>query len=117
MSDGKYRLPQEPEEAREPVAYASPVKRAWAWVGIVYMLMFVAGFTWYLATARFLIGTGPLLLCPALAGLGATAVLRYRAGQGRGGLLPCVLITGACALLFLYNLVVGVPALLRNFGG
>ena len=65
MADGKDRLPQEPEEAREPVAYASPVKRAWAWVGIVYMLMFVAGFTWYLATARFLIGTGPLLLCPA----------------------------------------------------
>ena len=46
MADGKDRLPQEPEEAREPVAYASPVKRAWAWVGIVYMLMFVAGFTW-----------------------------------------------------------------------
>ena len=117
MADGKDRLPQEPEEAREPVAYASPVKRAWAWVGIVYMLMFVGGFTWYLATARFLTGTGPLLLCPALAGLGATAVLRFRAGQSRGGLPACILFTAVCALLFLYNLAVGVPALLQNFGG
>ena len=106
-----------PGEPQEPVVYASPVKRAWAWVGIVYMLMFVGGFTWYLATARFLTGTGPLLLCPALAGLGATAVLRFRAGQSRGGLPACILFTAVCALLFLYNLAVGVPALLQNFGG
>ena len=59
-----------PEEPREPVVYASPVKRAWAWVCIVYVLIFMATFTYYLATARILIGIGPLLLCPALGGLG-----------------------------------------------
>lgn len=108
---------QQPEGSREQVVYASPVKRAWAWVGIVYMLIILATFTYYLATARFLIGIGPLLLCPALVGLAATAILRYRAGEGKGGLPVCVLFTGLCTVLLLINLAVGFPALLRNFGG
>lgn len=115
MSDEKQN--QNPEEQNEPVVYASPVKRTWAWVCIVYVLIFMATFTYYLATARILIGIGPLLLCPALAGLGATAVLRYRAGQGKGGLLACAALSGLCAALLLLNLFLGVPALLRNFGG
>lgn len=114
MSDEKQK--QNPEE-QEPVVYASPVKRAWAWVGIVYVLVFMATFTYYLATAKILIGIGPLLLCPALAGLGATALLRYRSGQGKGGLGACAAFCGLCALLILLNLFLGVPALLRNFGG
>lgn len=115
MSDEKQN--QNPEEEREPVVYASPVKRAWAWVGIVYVLVFMATFTYYLSTAKILIGIGPLLLCPALAGLGATALLRYRSGQGKGGLGACAALCGLCALLILLNLFIGVPALLRNFGG
>lgn len=75
------------EEETEPVVYASPVKRAWAWVGVVYMLLFLATFTYYLATSRILIGIGPLFLCPALGGLAATAILRCR--HGRGG-PPCL---------------------------
>lgn len=100
-----------------PVVYASPTKRAWAWVGVVYMLLFTAAFTYHLATGRLLYGLGPLFLCPALGGLCATSVLRYRAGKGRGGLPVCVGLAGLCALLLLLNLWVGVPSLLRNFGG
>lgn len=59
---------QDPGQQSEPPVYASPVKRAWAWVGISYMLITLATFTYYLATARILTGIGPLLLCPALAG-------------------------------------------------
>ena len=97
------------------MVYASPVKRAWAWVGVVYMLMILAAFTYYLATARFLIGLGPLFLCPALGGLAATAILRRR--LGRGGLPACVLLTGACLVLIGLNLWSGIPSLLRNFWG
>ena len=61
---------QDPGQQSEPPVYASPVKRAWAWVGIAYMLITLATFTYYLATARILTGIGPLLFCPALAGLG-----------------------------------------------
>lgn len=115
MSDEKQNQP--PEEPQEPVVYASPVKRAWAWVGIVYMLIFTSTFTYYLATTKILIGIGPLFLCPALGGLCATAVLRYREGRSRGGPWACVALTGVCAALLVLNLLMGVPALMRNFGG
>ena len=107
------KRPQEEEQA--PVVYASPVKRAWAWVGVVYMLIFLATFTYYLATAQILIGIGPLLLCPALGGLAATSILRCR--QGQGGIPACVVLTGACLVLIGLNLWTGIPSLLRNFGG
>ena len=108
---------QDPGQQSEPPVYASPVKRAWAWVGISYMLITLATFTYYLATARILTGIGPLLFCPALAGLGATAVLRYRTGEGRRGPVACAVLTALCAVLLLLNLGIGIPALLRNFGG
>lgn len=114
-------MAQEPDHqnqtSEEPIVYASPVKRAWAWVGIAYTLIILATFTYHLATARILTGIGPLLLCPALGGLAATAVLRYRSGEGNGSLLVCVLFTGLCAALFIINLAVGIPLLLQNFGG
>ena len=66
---------------------------------------------------RVLIGLGPLMVCPALAGLAVTVVLRYRSGKARGGLGACVALAGACVLLLIINLYVGIPSLLRNFGG
>ena len=94
---------QDPGQQSEPPVYASPVKRAWAWVGIAYMLITLATFTYYLATARILTGIGPLLFCPA--------------GEGRGGPVACAVLTALCAVLLLLNLGIGIPALLRNFGG
>ena len=108
---------QDPGQQSEPPVYASPVKRAWAWVGIAYMLITLATFTYYLATARILNGIGPVLLVPALLGLAATAVLRFRQGQGKGGLPACILITAACILLALCNLAAGLYRLAANFGG
>ena len=106
-----------PEEPREPYVPASPVKRTWAWVAVVYVVICTVLFTYYLATARVLIGLGPLMVCPALAGLAVTVVLRYRSGKTWGGLGACVALAGACVLLLIINLYVGIPSLLRNFGG
>ena len=52
-----------------------------------------------------------------LLGLAATAVLRFRQGQGKGGLPACILITAACILLALCNLAAGLYRLAANFGG
>ena len=115
MDDRKDLPPEEPEEERPPVTYATPVMRAWAWVGVAYMVLIVATYTYYLATMEVLVGLGPLLLVPALGGLAATVVLRRR--QGQGSRLTAGLLTGACLVLIAWNLWTGIPALLRNFGG
>ena len=115
MDDEHKDLPTQEPEA--PYVPASPVKRTWAWIAIVYVLICMVLFTYYLATARVLIGLGPLMVCPALAGLAITAVLRYRSGHARGGIWACLALTGVCVALLLINLYVGLPSLLRNFGG
>lgn len=108
---------QDPGQQSEPPVYASPVKRAWAWVGISYMPITLATFTYYLATARILTGIGPLLLCPRC---GAGSPPPYCAiAPAKGGADPvaCAVLTALCAVLLLLNLGIGIPALLRNFGG
>lgn len=66
---------------------------------------------------EFLRGIGGLLLAPALVGLGVTAILRYRAGQGRGGLAACVLVAGASFVLAALNLAQGIPPLVAQLRG
>lgn len=100
---------------KEEIVYASPVKRAWAWVGVAYMVIATLLMTYAFARGEFLQGIGGLMLCPALCGLGATAILRYRAGTGKGGLPACILLIGAALALLALNLITGIPALLNNF--
>lgn len=103
-------LEQQTQQA-EPVKYASPMQRLWAWVGVVYMVILVLLSTYALSHGAYLRGIGGLMLSPALCGLGASAILRYRQGKGRGGLLPCVVIAGAAFLLALAGVVKGVGAI------
>ncbi len=99
------------EQEREPVRYASPAKRLLAWVGLAYALLFLFLNTYNIYTGRMLVGIAGLGLAPALFGLGALAVLRYRAGRARGGLAACVAVAGAAFLLGAWNLIRGVAAL------
>jgi len=103
---------KKPQEQREPVVYASPIKRLWAWVGVVYVLLLLGLNTYNLTTGRMITGVPQLLIAPALVGLGGSVILRFRAGKGRGGLAVCVVLSGACFLLALWNLILGVPMLL-----
>lgn len=93
------------------------MKRLWAWVGIAYMVILVLLMTYSLATGGFLNGIGPLMLSPALAGIGASAILRYRSGQGRGGLPVCVVISAIALGLALLNIVRSIPSILTQVGG
>lgn len=104
--------PQELEMGqKEEIQYATPVQRTRAWVGVVYMVILILLTTYALAHGDYLRGIGGIMVSPALCGLGATAILRYRQGKGRGGILPCILISGACFLLSLWNVIRGIPVI------
>lgn len=104
------RVPNE-EKPTEPVKYATPLQRTWAWVGVAYMVILVLLSTFALSHGAYLRGIGGAMLSPALGGLGATAILRYRQGVGRGGLPACVLIAGASIALAVWNLIRAIPVI------
>lgn len=105
-------------EEREPYTPASPAKRILAWVGVAYMVIIVLLNLYAFTNQGGMIrGIGPLMLCPAVAGLGVLSVVRYRSGQSRGGLVGAVFMVGLCAVVFVGGLVVGIPALLGQLVG
>lgn len=132
MSDELTRrdLPAEGEErspsaAGEPTAAefegenaryvpASPVKRALAWIGVIYMVILVALNTYFCFTATVLHGLAPLLAVPGLAGLGITALIGHRTA-GRPGKTAAWLVAGACWLLAAALILPGIAGLMANF--
>ena len=52
------------------------------------------------------------MVSPALCGLGATVILRYKQGVGRGGVAACIIIAGTSFLLAVWNVIQSLPALL-----
>lgn len=106
------------EEDKQPQSYtpASPVKRAMAWIGIVYMVIIVVLTTYIYATGAPLQNLAPLLAVPALAGLGIVALISCRT-TGRPSRVPAVLLALLCWAAAAYSLPLGLAGLLSNFGG
>lgn len=102
------------EKPTQPIKYATPTQRVWAWVGVVYMVILVLLSTYALSHGDYLRGIGGIMVAPGLCGLGVTAILRYRQGVGRGGLPACILVSGASFVLAVWNLFRGLPALLAQ---
>lgn len=102
------------ETPTEPIKWATPIQRIWAWVGVVYMVILVLLSTYALSHGDYLRGIGGIMVSPALGGLGATAILRYKQGLGRGGLAACILVSGASFGLAVWNVVRGIPVLLEQ---
>lgn len=110
------KLPE--EENKEPIVYASPMKRIWAWVGIAYMLIIVFLITYLLAFGSFLKGIGGIMICPALGGVIASLVYMWRSGDTQDAprkVLLCLLV-GVCLALIIMGLWGGIPSLIANFG-
>ena len=108
-------MPQENNAA----GYASPLKRVWAWVGVVYMVILVLLVTFFYATGHFLTGIGGVMVAPALAGAAVSCVVLWRTGARREPWQK-VLMVGiilACAVLMIDGLVRGIPALLAGLRG
>lgn len=111
-------LPDNNQE--EPSSYtpASPVKRIIAWVGVVYMLIFVALNLYpFFHGGTYLRGLAPLLVCPGAAGLAVIAVWQFRRPECTYSKKACMaLLAAACVVILAVGLVQGVPALLAGLG-
>ena len=110
MSDFE-RDPQGEQSGYTP---ASPVKRALAWIGVVYMVILVALMTYFYFTATMLGGLGPLLVVPGLVGLGIVSVISFRA-TGRPTKVPAIALAVLCWVLAAISLPIGIAGLMSNF--
>ena len=112
MSEPSKR-PSDSQENRPSYTPASPVKRALAWMGVVYMVILVLLTTYNMATGEPLHGIPGILLFPACGGLAAVCFLRGREIKKLPLLILGVLAAVACA----FNLVTGVLSLVAALGG
>ena len=105
---------------KEPSSYtpASPVKRIIAWVGVAYMLIFVALNLYpFFHGGTYLRGLAPLLVCPGAAGLAVIAVWQFRRPECTYSKKACMaLLAAACGVILVIGLVQGVPALRAGLG-
>ena len=93
---------------------ASPVKRALAWIGVVYMVILVALTTYFYFTATMLSGLGPLLTIPGLVGLGVVSIISFRT-TGRPAKGPAIALAVLCWVLAVLTLPIGIAGLMSNF--
>ena len=102
------------EQASLAYEPAGPVKRALAWIGVVYMLILTALNLYAIYTGGALHGLAPLLAVPGLAGLGGTALIAHRA-NGRPSAAAAWVIAAICWLLAVLLLFPGIAGLMANF--
>ena len=102
------------EEQQQEYTPASPVKRAMAWIGIVYMVIVVALTTYIYSTGKPLNNLAPLLSVPALVGIGIVSILSWRT-TGKPGKWPAILLAILCWAIALYSIPLGIVGLLSNF--
>ena len=103
------------QEEQSSYTPASPVKRALAWIGIVYMVIIVALTTYIYATGTPLNNLAPLLSIPALVGLGIVSIISWRT-TGKPGKWTAIILAVLCWAAALYSIPLGIAGLLSNFG-
>lgn len=108
----------EEETPKEPIVYASPLKRIWAWVGVVYMVIITFLIVYMLAFGAYLRGIGGIMVCPAIGGAAVSLFYMWQQGQGHSTVQRVLfsLTIGLCAALIILGLWTGIPALIANFG-
>lgn len=114
MNNNENKQPVDQEEEKGYVP-ASPVKRAMAWIGIVYMLIIVALTTYIYYTGSALGNLGPLLAIPGLVGLGIVSILSWRT-TGRPGKWPAIALAVICWIFAAVSIPLGIVGLMSNFG-
>ena len=114
MDDHKRSGQGQPEE---PQSYtpASPVKRALAWIALIYVLIFLGILTYYIYTGVTLTNLGALLPVPGLFGLGIVSLISWRT-TGRPGRMAAILLALVSWAAALAALPMGILGLLSNFG-
>ena len=115
MTQDPNRTDPRQEPQRPSYTPASPVKRTLAWIGLVYVLIFLALTTYFYFTGTMLGNLGPLLTVPGLIGLGILVLVSWRS-SGRPGKGAAIALAALCWLLALATLPLGIAGLLSNFG-
>ena len=115
MSQDPNRADPRQEPQRPSYTPASPVKRALAWIGLVYVLIFLGLTTYFYFTGTMLGNLGPLLAVPGLIGLGVLVLVSWRS-VGKPGKWAAIALAALCWLLALATLPLGIAGLLSNFG-
>ena len=111
MSD--INRPEQPET--EGYTPASPVKRAIAWIGVVYMVILVALTTYmYFSGGSAMTGIAPLLAIPGLIGLGIVSLISHRT-TGSPTKRTAWMLAILCWLVAIWFLIPGIAGLMSNF--
>jgi len=105
---------RDPHDEEQGYTPASPVKRALAWIGVVYMVILVTLTTYFYFTATMLGGLGPLLTVPGLVGLGIVSMISFRT-TGRPAKGPAIALAVLCWVLAVLTLPIGIAGLMSNF--
>ena len=105
---------RDPRDENNGYTPASPVKRALAWIGVVYMVILVTLTTYFYFTATMLGGLGPLLTVPGLVGLGIVSMISFRT-TGRPAKGPAIALAVLCWVLAVLTLPIGIAGLMSNF--
>lgn len=113
------KQPQQSGQETQPYVPASPLKRTLAWVGIVYIVLFVfLNLYPFFHGGENLHGVGPLLVCPGTAGMAVIAFREARRREApaakRAGMAVLAVV---CAVVFVLGLVDGAAPLLAGLGG
>ena len=95
---------------------SSPVKRTMAWIGLVYVLIFLALTTYFYFTGTMLGNLAPLLTVPGMLGLAAVILVSWRT-TGKPGKWAAIALAAACIAFAMATLPVGIAGLMSNFGG
>ena len=106
--------PNQEEEKEQGYVPASPVKRTLAWIGLVYVLIFLGLTTYFYFTGTMLGNLAPLLTVPGLLGLAAVILVSWRT-TGKPGKWAAIALAAACIALALATLPLGIVGLMSNF--
>lgn len=100
------------EEEQEPYVPAGPIKRALAWMGVVYMLILIGLNTYTLTTGNTLNGIPGIMFAPACFGLCAIAYIKGKELSSK----PYKGFALLMGIIGLFNLVLGFHSLLNTLG-
>lgn len=115
MSDKDFHSPGQEQDEPDYIP-ASPVKRTFAWIALVYVLLFLALTTYFYFTGTMLGNLAPLLVLPGLIGLGVLSLVSWRT-TGRPKKWPAIGFAAASWLLAAATVPMAVVGFLSNFGG
>ena len=110
------KRPPDRREDKDSFVPSSPVKRALAWIGLVYMVLLLGLSFWFFLSGRMLTGLTAFLTLPGLIGLGIVALVSWRS-TGSPGKVSAILAALVCWGLALGILPGALSGLLANFGG